>query len=137
MGLDRLGRVSPSPWASRALAGHRRRNHPGTDSESDTPKRPDDRHSRPAQQPAPEPLAWPHTEPRRLHTSIALVATGAALVLTIAETARHHRPLEAALLGGTAAITTAVAVRLALTLGQIRRVAKWPRTGGATEARPH
>jgi hypothetical protein len=110
LGLHRLGRVNPSPWRSRALAGHRRR-HPEVAS---------------AELPAALgaaangwPPTWPHAEQPRLHSGIALVAATAALVLTIAGACRHHQPLELALLTLTGAAACAVLVRLvrALTRG--------------------
>jgi hypothetical protein len=41
---------------------------------------------------------WPHSEAGRFHRGIALVLVGLALLILVVEAARHHRPLEAALL---------------------------------------
>jgi len=114
LGLHRLGRVNPSPWRSRALAGHRRQ-HPEMASGELSPGL------------GPEvgaaanggPPTWPHVEQPRLHSGIAVVAVTAALVLTIAGACRHHQHVELALLTLTGAAACAVLVRLvrALTRG--------------------
>jgi ABC-type nickel/cobalt efflux system permease component RcnA len=41
---------------------------------------------------------WPHSEAGRFHRGIALLLVGLALLILLAEGARHHRPQEAALL---------------------------------------
>ncbi len=94
-GLDRLGRVRTDPWASRALAGYRRRNDGGTVVDGVGP-------------------AWPHSEVPRLHTGIALVAAAAATLLTAVELVRRHHLAEVAVLGaalifGVVALTRLVA----------------------------
>jgi hypothetical protein len=113
LGLHRLGRVDPSPWRSRVLAGHRR-HHPDT---SPTPPAAPDTAGGPAHRLAPggSPNTWPHAEQPRLHTGIALVAVTAALVLTIAGLWRHHHDLDLTLLTATAAAACAVLARLSHT----------------------
>jgi hypothetical protein len=41
---------------------------------------------------------WPHSEAGRFHRAIALLLVGLALLILLVESARHHRPQEAALL---------------------------------------
>jgi hypothetical protein len=105
LGLHRLGRINPSPWRSRVLAGHRR-HHPdaGTAGPVTTTA-----HGRGT---AARPSIWPHVEQPRLHTGIALVAATAGLVLTIAGLWRHHHAIEQALLASTATVSCAVITRL-------------------------
>jgi len=93
-GLHRLGRVNTSPWRGRVLAGHRRAL--GEHGRGQHPTRSD----------------WPHSEVPHLHTGIALVAVVAAILLAVAELARHHRPPEVLLLGTVAATAAATATLL-------------------------
>ncbi|HEX5740995.1 MAG TPA: hypothetical protein VFY17_05505 [Pilimelia sp.] len=87
LGLHRLGRVDPSPWSSRALAGYR------------------------AQAPEPPaavpPEAFPHRDAGRLHSAVAAVACVAALLVAATQLARHHRPAEVVLLAGCTAAAAA------------------------------
>jgi hypothetical protein len=109
LGLHRLGRVNPSPWRSRVLAGYRR-HHPEAGLAEPMPTAARGRVA------AARPDSWPHAEQPRLHTGIALVAATAGLVLTIAGLWRHHEGLELALLVATATATCAVLVHLSNTL---------------------
>jgi hypothetical protein len=43
---------------------------------------------------------WPHSEAGRFHRTIAIVMVGLGALIALAELVRHHRPAEAALLGG-------------------------------------
>jgi hypothetical protein len=43
---------------------------------------------------------WPHSEAGRFHRVIALVMVALSVLIVVVEIARHHRPLEAALLLG-------------------------------------
>jgi hypothetical protein len=91
-GIARLGRVNSSPWASRVLAGHRRQvgaQVPDAPTEVGT-------------------VDWPHSEVPRFHAGMALVPLGAAALLAVAELARHHRPVEVAVL----LVVLALAVRV-------------------------
>jgi hypothetical protein len=83
IGLHRLGRRDPSAWSSRMLAGYRAQ-HPDA-----TPSTPPD--------------AFPHHDSGRLHSAVGAVACLAALLVTVAQLIRHHRPGEAMLLAGCAA----------------------------------
>ncbi len=87
-GLFRLGRVNTSPWRSRVLAAYR----------DQAPEPPD----------AEPRTDWPHSEVARLHTAAACVAAAAATLLSAAELARQHHPLEVLALGATAVAGSAV-----------------------------
>ncbi|WP_412751187.1 hypothetical protein [Krasilnikovia sp. M28-CT-15] len=87
IGLHRLGRRDPSAWSSRMLAGYRAQ-HPDS-----IPATPSD--------------AFPHRDSGRLHSAVGAVACLAALLVTVAQLIRHHRPGEAILLAGCAAIAGA------------------------------
>lgn len=95
-GLIRLGRVSTSPWSSRALAGHRR------------------------QEPEPNEVStmtqWPHSEVPKLHSTVAAVASAAAALVATTELIRHHQPVEMALLGTVASLAAAHTLRTLLPL---------------------
>jgi hypothetical protein len=43
---------------------------------------------------------WPHSEAGRFHRTIAIVMVALGALIALAEGTRHHRPAEAALLGG-------------------------------------
>jgi hypothetical protein len=43
---------------------------------------------------------WPHSEAGRFHRTIALVMVGLGAAIALADGVRHHRPAEAAVLGG-------------------------------------
>lgn len=43
---------------------------------------------------------WPHSEAGRFHRTIAIVMVALGALIALAEGIRHHRPAEAALLGG-------------------------------------
>jgi hypothetical protein len=43
---------------------------------------------------------WPHSEAGRFHRGIALLLVVLGLLICVVELARHHRPAEAAVLGG-------------------------------------
>ena len=120
LGLHRIGRVNPSPWNSRVLAGHRRR-HPEVDVTELAAR---ERGGQAGQDAVGWPRTWPHAEQPRLHTGIALVAAMASLVLVIAGLWRHHQELELALLATTGAAACAVLGRLggALMPGRPRRL---------------
>jgi hypothetical protein len=90
IGLHRLGRVDPSAWSSRVLAGYRAQ-HPGPP-------------------PSGSPDAFPHRESGRLHSAIGAVACCAAILITAAQLLRHHRSAEAVLLA-TCAAAAAAALR--------------------------
>ena len=47
---------------------------------------------------------WPHSEAGRFHRGVSLLLVGLALLILLVEGARHHRPLEAALLVALLAI---------------------------------
>lgn len=79
MGLDRLGRIDPSPWRGRVLAAHRRR-HPESVAAPATESG--------------DAVQWPQREQRRLHTGIAAVAATAAAAILVIVLARHHRGWE-------------------------------------------
>jgi hypothetical protein len=53
---------------------------------------------------------WPHSEAGRFHRGIALLLVGLAILILIAETARHHRAEEAMLLAALL-VTGALAAR--------------------------
>ncbi|MGI5515944.1 hypothetical protein [Streptomyces sp. CA-106131] len=76
--LELYGRQPTSAWASRVFAGYRR-------AVPDAPE------------PA-DPTDWPHSEVGRFHHTLSLFATAMAVVLAAAETIRHHRPTEVAVL---------------------------------------
>jgi hypothetical protein len=99
LGLHRLGRINPSPWRSRVLAGHRR-HHPDAGA---TGLETTIGHGTAAR-----PSTWPHVGQPRLHTGIALVAAAAGLVLTLAGLWRHHHVVEQALLAATTTASCAV-----------------------------
>jgi hypothetical protein len=106
LGLHRLGRVNPSPWRSRVLAGHRRHHPEARLAPGGTTPLSRRRGA------AGRPDTWPHVEQPRLHTGIALVAATAGLALTIAGLCRHHQNLERALSAATLVATCAVLVHL-------------------------
>lgn len=84
-GVERLGRMSTTPEASRALAAARRSAPHLADSDGD-------------------PRAdWPHSEVPRLHAGVALVAVAAGATLVLVALLRHHRLAEAVLLGAVLA----------------------------------
>jgi hypothetical protein len=56
---------------------------------------------------------WPHSEAGRFHRAIALLMVGLALLLVVAEGARHHRAPELALLAAVLAVGALAARRLA------------------------
>jgi len=56
---------------------------------------------------------WPHSEAGRFHRVIALVMVALSVLIVIVEAARHHRPLEAALLVGLL-VVLALAARFML-----------------------
>lgn len=127
LGLHRLGRINPSPWRSRVLAGHRR-HHPDAGTVGPDTTAADGRGA------AARPNTWPHAEQPRLHTGVALVAATAGLVLTIAGLWRHHRIVEQALLAAT---TTASCAVIALLGNALRRQARSTRPdSGCGAARP-
>lgn len=96
-GLHRLGRVDPSPWRSRVLAGHRR-----AVGAMPAPHRSD-----------PD---WPHSEVPRLYTGIGTVAAAAAAVLPAAVLVGYHRPAEVLLLGVAIGVAAAALARLVAAL---------------------
>ncbi|MEO6204211.1 MAG: hypothetical protein ABIO67_02340 [Mycobacteriales bacterium] len=100
VGLVRLGRVNTSPWASRALAGHRR-------------EQPEPRERKPS--------TWPHSEMPTLHSTVAAVAAAAATLLATAELARQHQPLEAAVLGAVAGFAALHTIKTLRSLVRPRR----------------
>lgn len=118
-GLHRLGKIDTSPWRSRVLAGHRRQvpgSPPGT-AAGDAGPAGDDEGAGGAGDVvsaagAGEPAGWPHSEAGRLHTLIGSVALAAALTLTVVGLVRHHRPVEALVLGATAVAAGTGLVRL-------------------------
>jgi hypothetical protein len=95
LGLHRLGRGNPSPWAGRVLAGHRRQ-HPET-----------------AQPPLATAPTWPHVEQSRLHTGIAIVAAAAGLLLAAVGVWRHRGALEVTLLASACTAAAAAVTHLA------------------------
>jgi hypothetical protein len=91
LGLHRVGRVNPSPWTGRVLAGHRRRHPDGIV----------------------ETVGWPHREQPRLHTGIAIVAAAASAALAVAGGWRHHGlAVEVILFAGATAAAAVVLWRL-------------------------
>ncbi|MBI1759780.1 MAG: hypothetical protein HYR62_11245 [Actinobacteria bacterium] len=103
LGLHRLGRVNTSPWSSRALAGHQRRHSDDAPHDGSPPGDMGPDHDLPA---------WPHGEPRRLHTGIAMIAATAAMVLVVAAMVRHHATAEVLLLTATGVAAGALVARL-------------------------
>jgi hypothetical protein len=73
-GLERLGRRSANPWASRVLAASRPPDISPNEVAAD----------------------WPHSEVPVFHQGVGNVALAAALLLTAANVVRHHQPLELA-----------------------------------------
>ncbi|SNS51819.1 hypothetical protein [Actinoplanes regularis] len=102
IGLHRLGRRDPSAWSSRMLAGYRAQH--------------------PEPTPAGPPDAFPHHDLGRLHSAVGAVACLAALLLTVAQLVRHHRPGEAVLLAGCA-VAAAVVLRPLLRAARSRPAA--------------
>jgi hypothetical protein len=109
LGLHRLGRINPSPWRSRVLAGHRR-HHPEVGYAGPTAA------GARGRRPTGRPVTWPHAEQPRLHTGISMVVASAGLVLAIAGLWRHHQTGERALLAVTATVACAVLVHLGTAL---------------------
>lgn len=104
LGLHRLGRINPSPWAGRVLAGHRRRHPEAAVPRDDDPRR-----------------TWPLREQPRLHTGIALVATTAALVLGMVGLWRYRDATDTLLFSVPSVAALVVLHRLGRTLaGQPR-----------------
>jgi len=89
-GLVALGRRSADPWSSKALAAGR----------PPASERPD------------EPASWLDADVPAFHLALAGVALGAALVLTAASAARHHRPVEVAVQLALVALVSVRARRL-------------------------
>ena len=55
---------------------------------------------------------WPHSEAGRFHRGISLTLVGLAVLLLLAESARHHQPFEAGLLVALLAAAAAAGQRL-------------------------
>ena len=84
-GLEWIGRKSSDPWSSRMLAASRPVDLAERDLTAD----------------------WPHSEVPRFHQGLAAVALVAAFVLTVANLARHHRPIELVVIACVLALVAA------------------------------
>lgn len=98
-GLASLGRRSTHPQASRMLAAGR----------------PPD-----ARPPGNEKADWPHSEVPMFHLGVSEVVLAAALLLTAASIARHHRPIELVV---QLALFTLIATRIARAVARHRALA--------------
>jgi hypothetical protein len=122
LGLHRIGRIDPSPWAGRVLAGHRLNQElrvSGDEHRTGTSSSPGAHGADVARDGASDGasgdvggLAWPQDQQPRIYTALATVAAAAAAVLAFAGVARHHHGVGVVLLALTEAAALSLGLRL-------------------------
>lgn len=106
-GLNWLGRRSADPWSSRMLVASRPPDLAELDLAAD----------------------WPHSEVPKFHQGVGGVALAAALLLTVVNVVRHHRPIELV-------VNVLVFVLITACIARVLRAYRLPVVAGAKQRRP-